>query len=96
MLLGTERTFAEMGHLMAARALANENRAAAVAPSLLPPLQRMTGLIEERARLHAEAVRDVRWALLELEAASEPPAGGPILASPAAVGSFLQGLRATP
>ncbi len=95
-LLGIERTFAEMGRLVALRALANENRAAGVAPHLLPLLRRMTGLIEDEIRLHAEAVRDVRWALLELEAAAEPPADGPVLASPAELGSFLQGLRAAP
>lgn len=95
-LLGIERTFDETGRLTALRALANENRAAAVAPHLLPLLRRMTGLIGEEMRLHAEAVRDLRWALLELDAAAEPPADGPVLSTPADVGGFLQGLRATP
>lgn len=95
-LLGIERTFAEMGRLTVPRALANEERAAAVAPHLLPLLRRMTGLIEEETRLLAEAVCEVRWALLEREAAAEPPADGPVLATPADVRSFLQGLRAAP
>ncbi len=96
MLLRAEMIFAEMGRLVAPRALANESRAAAVAPSLLPLLRRMTGLIEEEIRLHAEATREVRWALLALEAAAEPAADGPVLGTAAEVGSFLQGLRAAP
>ncbi len=94
MLLRAEMTLAEMGRLVAPRALANESRAAAVAPRLLPLLRQMTGLIEVALRLHAEAAREVRWALLELEAAAEPAADGPVLAGPAELGSFFQGLRA--
>lgn len=95
-LLGAERTYIDAGRLVAERAQANEGRAASDAPRLLLLLRRMTELIGEEVRLHAEAVREVRWALLELEAAAEPAADGPVLASPAEVKSFLQGLRAAP
>ena len=93
-LLGVENAFAEMGRLVAERALANERHAAAAAPRFLALLQRMTVLMDEEVRLQAEAARDLRWALLELEAAAEPPADGPVLSSPAELSSFLQGLRA--
>ena len=96
LLLGLERYFVETGRLVAEHALASERRAAADAPHLLPLLRRMTVLLHEEVRRFAEPVRDARWALLELEAAAEPAADGPVLAGPAEVGSFLQGLRAAP
>lgn len=95
-LLGMERHFVEAGRLATERARANECRAAADAPHLLPLLRRMTALLEEEVRLFAEPVRDARWVLLVQEAAAEPPADGAVLASPADVESFFRELRAKP
>lgn len=94
-LLSAEAAYREGREMLVARSRAVV-AAAHNRPHLLPLLQRATTLIDEEMRLRAEAARDLRWALLELEAAAEPPADGPILANPAELGSFLQGLRATP
>lgn len=94
MLLRAEKTLAEVGVLLVERAQANELHAAVATPRLLPLLSRMTALVGEEAQLYTEAVRDMRWALLALEAAAEPAADGPVLAGPAELGLFLQGLRA--
>ena len=94
-LLSAETAYEEARGMLVARAQANELQAKH-RPDLLPLLQRATALIDEDVRLRAEAARDLRWALLELEAAAELPAEGPVLATPADVGSFLQGLRAAP
>ena len=91
-LLGVERTLVELGGLVLERAWASQGRAADVAPRLLPLLRQMTGLVEEEIRLHAEAVRDVRRALL----APGATADGRVLAGRAEAGSFLQGVRAAP
>lgn len=93
-LLGIENSHVGTARLWAERTSLDEHRAARAAPHLLVLLRRMAALLAEAARLHAQAVRDMRWALLEREAAASPPADGPVLASPADVASFLQGLRA--
>lgn len=95
LLLGLERYFVETGRVATERARANERRAAADAPHLLPLLQRMTALLEEEIRLFAEPVRDARWVLLVQEAAVAPPVDGPVLSGPLEVEAFLRELRAT-
>jgi len=94
-MLSAETAYEEGREMLVARSRASEADARHQ-PHLLPLLQRTTALIDEELRLRAEAARNLRWALLELEAAAEPAADGPVLATPAEVGSFLQGLRAAP
>ena len=92
-LLATERSFGESLQQLLPKARQNEAAAAEKAPRLLPLLQRMTTLIEEEFQLYMEAARDLRWALLALQAEAEPPAEDPALSTPAEVDDFFQSLR---
>ena len=92
-MLSAEIAYSEGREMLVARSRAGEAQARHKS-GLLPLLQQITTLIDEEMRLRADAARDLRWALLELEAAAEPAADGPVLATPAEVGSFLRGLRA--
>ncbi len=95
-LLAAERSFGEALQQLLPKARQNETEARKNAPHLLPPLQRMTALMEEEFLLYMEAARDVRWEVLALQAEDEPPADGPILSTPAEVGDFIQSLRTAP
>lgn len=94
-LLAAERSFAESLRSLTAKARQNEAEAAENAPHLLTLMQRMTALIEEEFQLCATAARDLRWAAMVLRAAGEPPADGPVLATPAEVSDFIRSLRTT-
>ncbi len=95
-LLAAERSFGESLQQLLPKARQNETDAAEKAPRLLPLLQRMTALMEEEFRLYMEAVRDVRWEVLALQAEAEPSAEGPVLSTPAEVDDFFRSLRAAP
>lgn len=95
-LLSSERNLGDSLCRLLQRAKRNEEEATKKAPHLLPLVQRMTLLMEEEFQLYMEAARDVRWELLALEADAEPPADGPVLSTPAALGDFIQSLRFTP
>ena len=92
LMLTAEAAYEEGRGMLVARSIAGE-ASALHQPHRLSLLRRVTALIDEQLRLRAEAARDLRWALLELEAAAEPPAEGPVLAGPADLSSFLQELR---
>lgn len=90
LLLAKERSYAEGLQRLLPLCKQNEARAAETAPVLLPLFQRITDLVGEELRLSAEMARDLRWALLVLQAEGEPPADGPILSTPAKVHDFFR------
>lgn len=94
LLLAKERSYGEGLQRLLPKCKQNEIRAAENAPVLLPLLQRITALVGEELRLYAEAARDLRWELLALQAEAAPPAGGPVLSTPAEVDDYFRSLRA--
>ncbi len=96
LLLANERRYNEGLQRLLPICERNEARAAEKAPILLPLFQRITELVGEDLRLRAEAARDLRWALLALQAEAEPPAEGPALSTPAEVDDFFRCLRNVP
>ena len=88
-----EDTIRQTRQSLMVKARENERQAGTRAPHLLPGLRRMTELMDEECRLYGEAIRDLRWAAMAHLASREPPAKGPMLATPDDVDAYFDALR---